>query len=387
MLPSVEFKQLNEVLNKTINAIQDGKKEIFEISEKARQEYKSIEEKLKEVQEKITGAIKEVDVLEIKEKLSRNRLSQVSKSFREFGEEEIRKAYDTAKDLQIALTLKRKDEKDLIQQRTELEIRLKDSKEISRRAEVLTSKVGLALEYLSEAASEKLEDIRAKSEMGIRIIKAQEEERQRVSREIHDGPAQAMANVLIKAEYCEKLIDVEPRRAKDEIKLLKEVVKDNLKNLRHIIYDLMPMSLEDLGLKPTITKLVQDFKQETGIEARLVYTEEPNIKLRGVVNLTLFRIIQEGLSNIRKHANATLVVVELFLTNEEIEVRIQDNGLGIQDTCSDITVPKEDSGFGIFAMKERVDLLEGVFNIESEPNQGTKIHVRIPVKSEVYHNV
>jgi two-component system sensor histidine kinase DegS len=381
-----ELNQLNEVLTKTISAIEDGKKEIFEISEKARSDSKSLEDKLKEIQGRIAKLISDVDVFEIKEKISRQRLLEVSKNFKEFDERDIKKAYETAKDLQVELTLKRQEEKDLIKLRTEVEIRIKDSREVARRADVLTSKVGLALEYLSEAATEKLEDIRQKSEMGIRIIKAQEEERHRVSREIHDGPAQAMANVMIKAEYCEKLIDMEPQKAKTEIKVLKEIVKDNLKNIRRIIYDLMPMSLDDLGLKPTISKLLDDYERETGIETRFIYIEHMPTKLKRVINLTLFRIIQEGLNNVLKHASAKTVIVELVITGEAVEVRIHDNGVGFDPFKSADEAFNTESGFGIYAMRERVELLEGTFEIQSESNKGTKLLVTIPLKNEVLFN-
>jgi len=92
-----------------------------------------------------------------------------------------------------------------------------------------------------------IEDMKQKRLLGIRIIKAQEEERQRVAREIHDGPAQSMSNIVLKAEICERLVDSDPEKAKDELRTLKSVVRDTLRDVRKIIYDLRPMSLDDLG--------------------------------------------------------------------------------------------------------------------------------------------
>ncbi len=382
----IKLNSLNDALSKTIAAIEEGKNEIFEISEKARQDFRGIEEQLVTIKNQIVSVISETDTLEIKEKLSRTRLLVVSKNFKEFGEKDIKKAYENAKDLQIELLLKRKEEKDLIKLRTDLEIRLKDTKDVARRAEILTSKVGLALEYLSEASSEKLGDLRQKSEMGIRIIKAQEEERHRVSREIHDGPAQAMANLLIKAEYCEKLMDLEPQKAKVEIKGLKEIVRGNLKDIRRIIYDLMPMSLDDLGLKPTISKLIDDYQRETGIETRLTFVQHQEIKCKKIINLTLFRIIQEGLQNVFKHAQASLATVELVMDMDFVTVKITDNGVGIIQIPESNHPINTESGFGIYAMRERIGLLEGTFEIQSNGANGTKLLVSIPLKSEESFN-
>ncbi len=380
---SVEVKILNEVIEKTIQAIESGKKEIFEISEKARIECKEVDDELKELRGKVTEVIREVDKLEILEKNSRKRLIIVSRNFDKFTEQDIKEAYEVANDLQVRLTLRRHEEKELIKRRKNLEMRLKRSKEVVERAESLTSKVGVALGYLSgnlQGVFEQLEDIQQRQYMGIKIIKAQEVERQRVSREIHDGPAQTMANVVLKAELCDRLIDIDKDKAKQELKLLKEIVRNSLKDIRKIIYDLMPMSLDDLGLIPTIQRLVLNFENDTGAAVDFVVNENCMIS-DSIILLTIFRITQEALNNIKKHAKAKRVSIRLDIGKEKIYLSIIDDGIGF-NVDEKVNSIDDKNGFGLYSIKERVDLLRGKIDIESEKGKGTKIKVVIPLCDE-----
>jgi len=140
-------------------------------------------------------------------------------------------------------------------------MRLKEAYKTVEKADNLISQIGISLSYLTgdlENVSLQIEDMKQKRLLGIRIIKAQEEERQRVAREIHDGPAQSMSHIVLKAEICERLVDSDPEKAKDELRTLKSVVRDTLRDVRKIIYDLRPMSLDDLGLIPTLQRYIEN---------------------------------------------------------------------------------------------------------------------------------
>lgn len=380
MAKVVNIKSLNTVVDKTIQAIESGKKEIFEISEKARENCKEIEEELNELREEMFKIIDSVDKLEQLEKNSRKRLLQVSKNFNSFTEEDIKKAYETAKDFQVQLSLKRQEEKALLKQRTNLEMKLKKAREVVERSETLTSKVGVALGYLSgnlQGVFEQLEDIQQRQSMGMKIIKAQEQERQRVSKEIHDGPAQTMANVVLKAELCDRLIDIDEKKARRELNILKGIVRDSLKDIRRIIYDLMPMSLDDLGLIPTIQRLTINFEEETSISVDLEVNKNNEIK-ESIIQLTIFRIIQEALNNIKKHSKANNVSVRMDIGLDKIYLRISDDGIGF-NVDEKIDSFNTKSGFGLYSIRERVDLLKGKIEIDSIIGKGTNIKVAVPL--------
>lgn len=378
--PALDIKRMNEIIEKTINTIDSGKKEIFEIAENARKECERIKNEIASIQQKISMIILEGEMLEREEKLAKSKLMMVSKDFSKYSEEDIRIAYEEANNIRIKYILKKQEEKETIAKRTELELNYKRTREIVVRAEKLVSQVGVALEFLKGNLSdifETIEDMTKKQFLGMKIIEAQEEERMRVSREIHDGPAQSMANVVLKAELCEKLLDIDLDQSKNELKSLKEVVRESLKDIRKIIYDLRPMSLDDLGLIPTVKRYTSKFIEETGINVEFM-TLGTLEGIKPIVEIACFRIIQEALNNIAKHSNAQNVIIKIEKTMDKLSIIVKDNGIGF-----DIDKLKNDSsreGFGLIGMKERAQHLSGKLEIISSIGEGTKILLSIPLK-------
>ena len=306
----------------------------------------------------------------------------VSRNIKQYSETDIRQAYEKAKDVQVKLATKKNDEHALIEKRNELERRYMVYKETAEKAEGLVTRVNVVMEYLGgglKDISNQIEDIKMKRDIGIRIIRAQEDERRRLAREIHDGPAQTMANLVIKSEICEKLIDIDNEKAKKELNSFRDTVRLGLGDIRKIIYDLRPMSLDDLGLIPSIQNLVNDFSRETGIFINIKSDIEEEL-IAPVIEIALFRIIQESLNNVRKHSNAKDVNIQFETTEKHINLLISDNGVGF-DAKQDRKYEVE-SGYGLTSMKERAELLAGKFNVSSSCTDGTKIYVSIPLDME-----
>ncbi len=368
---------MNEILEKTISAIEESKEAVFEIAESARKECSILKKQLSDIKLRIQSVMKEVERQEAAEKSSRKRLLEVSKDFSRYRENDIRRAYERANELQIQLIIKRQEECDLIRQRTELEMRYKHSEDILRKAEDITSKIGVVMEYLGgnlKDFTNTLEDIQQRAVVGRRIIQAQEEERHRVARDIHDGPAQSLANLTIKAEVCEKLIDIDQDRAKHELQDLRNVLRDSIKDIRKIIYNLRPMSLDDLGFIPTVQRYIEGFQEDTKIPVDFIILSRRPME-DPVKNLAIFRIIQEALNNIRKHAKAQSVKIKLEISNQNIQLTISDDGVGFDAEASNGT--SEGGGFGLLNIRERVELLDGTLQIKSAPNKGTRIYVNL----------
>ncbi len=374
----VSLKQLDQILDTTVHAIEEGKSEIFDLSEKAHKDILSIDTEYTLLQARLRHLIQEVDDLEALERDSRRRLAELSKKFGSYSEEEVRGAYEYAQELRVQLTLKKQEEKELFMMRSSLEQRLHDAKEVRVKAEKLTSKVSFALEYLKSTISEQMEELKNKKDIGIRVIRAQEDERQRMSREIHDGPAQMMANLVVKTEYTERLIDKDLDKARNELQLLKENLRDSLKATRKIIYDLMPMSLDDLGLIPTVEKLIDDHERNNGYRIHFIKEIKSEITV-SIIRLTVFRIIQEGFNNIAKHAKCSLANLELKVSGREVYIRIEDDGVGFDPSAVGAR-PSVDSGFGLYNIRERIDYLEGEFEVKSKRGKGTLLIAKIPLK-------
>lgn len=372
---------LEEIIKRTIKAIEDGKSQIFDIAENARTEAERTQAKLADVKKKVVEVIKEVEKSERLEKAARIRLMEVNRDLKNFNEETIKKAYQNASDLQAKVKILRNTEKSLIAERSELEQQYKRNQETVAKAEQLVSQVGVALDYLMsniQGINNKLEEIEARGSLGSRVIKAQEEERRRVAREIHDGPAQSMANIVLRAEFLEKLMEKDIILAKQEINQLKVLVRNSLKDVRKIIYDLRPMALDDLGLVPAVCRYIEEFIARTNIKVKFLPSRIEK-RLANTLEVAIFRVIQEALQNAYKHANAASVEINLQVTDEDVVLEINDNGKGF--VVEEVLVDNESESYGILGMRERVELLGGQFNIQSAPGQGAQIAITIPVQS------
>ena len=371
----IDVSHLDVIIQKTASAIEDGKKEIFEISEKARHDYITYDQELLNIKAKLTILINEVDKLEIRSKMARNMIKTINEHFDEFSEKDIKEAYDLSQKVVLALSLKRQEEKEFIERRNELERLMRNSIDVLKKSEILETKVSVALEYLTNGIFDEIEDFKQKKDLSIRIIEAQENEKKRISRDIHDGPAQSLANIIFKAEYASKIIDTSPAKAKREIAELQEDVRNTLKDIRKIIYDLMPMSLDDLGLVPTIKKLISNIMDNATIHIEFDVVQNAIID-NPLTNLMVFRVIQEAFNNIVKHAYCKSAIIRLYISDLDIHLDITDNGKGFD---VDKTIQKP-LGYGLYNMKERIEIVNGTLDIQSEKNKGTTIRIKIPNK-------
>jgi two-component system sensor histidine kinase DegS len=377
----LDISKLNKIIKKTIDAINNSKNEIYDIAENARNECKKLEEELESLKLQVKEHIKMMENLDKELLESRKKLLLVNKNFEKYSQEDLKNAYEKADTLRVNMAVKKEQEQNLIRRRNELELRLKEALKTVEKAENLISQVGVAMGYLTKDLSElgsHLDNINSRQTMGLKIIQAQDEERKRVARDIHDGPAQSLTNVVLKAEICEKLIEIDKDKAKEELKALKTVVRDCLQDVRRIIYDLRPMSLDDLGLIPTLQRFISTYQEDTGININFkAFGNIPIIKQ--VITLTAFRLIQEALNNIKKHAQAKNVSIGLEITNKNLRIRVSDDGKGFNIEISKNIEKNHSSGFGLYSMKERVDILSGVFEISSEVGKGTTINITLPI--------
>ena len=264
----IDIKTLDKIVKDTMAAVEKSKERIYDIYEAARHEVEHVKNDLERVKQQAAEVIFTVDEVEKRERRARLRLMEVSRNFRVYSETDIKKAYDEAKNLQVELAVTREQEQNLRRQRDDLEVRLKNLKNTVNKAEELTTQVGAVLGYLGnqmDGVVNKIESMQYSQQFGAKIIKAQEEERRRVSREIHDGPAQAMANIVFRAEVCERLIDVDIERSKRELGVLREQVRICLRETRKIIFDLRPMTLDDLGLIPTVKRVLDNVQERCGV--------------------------------------------------------------------------------------------------------------------------
>ncbi|UCZ52705.1 histidine kinase [Bacillus shivajii] len=371
-------KTLETIVEKMIETVDSSKEQIFEIGEESRLEYDQLKSELQQVQSKVVEVIDKLERMELHSRFARNRLAEVSKNFSKYSDKEVREAYEQANDYQVQLAVLSQEETQLRQRRDQIERRLMKLKDTVERSEALVNQINVVMHYLTgdlKQVSEMVADAVEMQKLGLKIIQAQEEERKRLSREIHDGPAQMMANVMLRSELVEKIYDEKGiNAALQEISDLRKMVKDSLAEVRRIIYDLRPMALDDLGLIPTLRKYLTNFAEHTGLNISFKNMGKER-RLPSEMEVALFRFVQEAAQNAHKHANPTELLVKVELKPSHAIVIIKDDGKGF-----DPSVKKEGS-FGLIGMKERVNMLDGQMSIDSKPNRGTLIIVQIPITS------
>ena len=212
----------------------------------------------------------------------------------------------------------------------------------------------------------------------LHMLETQEVERQRIARDLHDSVVQNMTNIVHKAEYASMIMDSDPIKAKLELKTIQKNTRDIISEIRDVIYNLRPMSFDDIGFDITIERELARLQNISGIKFK--YRPSGTFeKIDHVIELTLFRIIQEACNNAIKHSKATVIEVSIESFSDHISLQISDDGIGF-DFDSITSSPNSKSGFGLSMMKERVFLLSGKIDFNSIKGKGTIISVDVPLK-------
>ena len=204
-----------------------------------------------------------------------------------------------------------------------------------------------------------------------------EEERMRIARDMHDGPAQSMANLVLQAEILERLLDRNPKQLVTELAEFKNSVRNALEETRQLIFDLRPMTLDDLGLVPTLRKFIKEYGDRYGLATRFNVVGQER-RLLGNTEGVLFRIVQEALTNVHKHARAKMAEVTMNLQPSRVSVVVKDDGQGFDVARTEANLHKN-KNLGLLSMRERAELEKGTLEIRSQPGRGTEVKVEIPL--------
>ena len=237
--------------------------------------------------------------------------------------------------------------------------------------------VGLAVENsLLYRESKQKEELRG--QLLSSIIGAQEDERKRISRELHDGSGQNLTAAIMNVESLEGLVPEKDALLKQKLGRVKALISHTLEDLRRLTHDLRPMALDDLGLASAIRAYVKNLLEGTGIQVEFE-SKGLNMshRLSPAIETAVFRIIQEATNNIMKHADAHKVAIHLFVENDMINAIVEDDGEGF-DIDSVFASVSGRQPLGLLGIKERVALLGGTFSITSRQHQGTRLVVAIP---------
>ena len=320
---------------------------------------------LKEVTLMLEQSQVEVSRLAQRNASATTHLQQVYTQFDILPRADIRGAYESAMEAQQRLFL----------MRGQLEKMQSDQVHLDRFITAIEQSLRLVEETSSPATSTRSPSARA--EVLEMLIGVQETERQRLSRQMHDGPAQALSNFILQTEIAMRLFDTDKAKAREELSDLKNTATTAFQKVRDFIFELRPMMLDDLGLFPTVERYVAAYKEQSPVDVSLVLTGAER-RLESFLEVMIFRAMQELLSTAVNRNQATQVKLQVDSADSFVRVVVEDNGRGFDPDILD-----NEEGMGINLIRERVEMLGGQFNIESQPGQGTYIYFQVPINDPV----
>lgn len=323
-------------------------------------EVEETETELREIDLMLEQSQLEVNRLAQKNATVTARLQHIHGHFDSIPRDDIRDAYDEALDAQQRLFVMRGQSEKLQSDHDHL---MKYKEYLAKVSAV--SGVG-KLQPQSAGAKQAYNTVEA-------IIQAQEAERQRLSRQMHDGPAQALSNFILQTEIAMRLFDIDQEKAREELSNLKTSATSAFQQVRDFIFELRPMMLDDLGLVPTLKRYIEAYKEQTNISIRMTVNGVER-RLESYVEVIIFRAIQEILNFTVRHEQANQISVQMNIADANIKVTIDDNGRGI-----DISSVYDTTGMGIKVIKDRVEMMGGYLEIDSRPGKGSQILFQVPV--------
>lgn len=217
------------------------------------------------------------------------------------------------------------------------------------------------------------------AELSAHLLSAQEEERKRISRELHDETGQALMVIRLYLGMLESAVSA--RSARSKIRETLEVVDRTIEGLRRTIARLSPLVLQELGLIAAIRKEAKDLAKNTGVKARVAVSDNIG-RMPPQTEAAIYRVVQEALHNVAKHAQAHAVNIQMFRENGLLRLVVEDDGIGMAQK-----VPTRGRSFGLAGMRERIGMLGGTVKISSEKGRGTRLEVAVPVGQPVPEEV
>jgi two-component system sensor histidine kinase DegS len=343
----------------------------MQVLEQTDQEYEQIQKEIKEIEILVKQSTAEVEKLAQRNAQLTNKVRTVEANIDTVPRQDIKEVYNAAQEAQMRLFMMR-GQVEQLQSRQET---LKRYAESLRKVLQISNSLAVAMDMGGGSGESAGVDESQLSGI-IRIINAQEAERQHLANQLHDGPAQSLTNLILQAEICERLFDSNPGRARSELTELKQAVTNTFQKVREFIFDLRPMMLDDLGLPPTLKKSVEAFEQKSGIACNVTISGR-DIRLPPHTEVTIFRVVQGLLKNVRDHANATHVQIILNVSDDRASVVVEDDGSGF-DVAAALTASRQRKTIGLSSIHEQVEMLGGQIQIDSALGKGTRIEFWVP---------
>lgn len=340
-------------------------------AEEAQNDLTRTQQELREIDLLIRQSTAQIEPLAQRNAQIKTRVAQMEADINNYSREEIRSLYTAERESQLRLFMMRNEVGQLQGRQKMLEKYNSD----------LTNFVGLAELSPNDDAqggSGEGNDRKPSAALFIgRVIEAEEEERKQLARQMHDGPAQSLTNLILHAEICERLFDADLGSARQELGNLRNFANGTFQKVRDFIFELRPMMLDDLGLAPTLRRYLSSYEEKTRVKVNYQLIGQER-RLPSAIEITLFRATQELLHRAVQGVGATQVNVTLDMRRDEVMLTVEDNG----PSGDNPVAATPDTTIGITAMRDRVTMLEGDVTFERPSGHGTRVQLRLPLPEE-----
>jgi two-component system sensor histidine kinase DegS len=311
----------------------------------------------KEIRSLIDQSRSEVDKMKQRQAAEAMRLKQIQSSFDSVPREDIRKAFESSMDTQQRLFA------------------------MSGQLERLQAQQGVIEEFwkILDKIHETLRLTQPEAVSGpapksvvVRVVEAQEDERKRLSRQMHDGPAQVLSNFILQAEIAARLFEIDPIRAKEELANLKNSANTAFQKVRNYIFDLRPMMLDDLGLIPTLRRYLDSSKEQGQQEINFTFTGTER-RMPNHIEVVMFRALQELVGLARDPGQATKIKVTVDIDDTRVKATFEHDGKILEAKSGG-----EEDALGLGSLRERIEMLGGTYEYNAQAGQGTFISIELP---------
>lgn len=343
-------------------------------------EYDKILTRIQENQQLIDQTQLEVDQMRERNVAISAQLKRVEATFDSIPRTDIKTAYENALDSKTRL----------LSMQGQLD-KLKGNQEELRYAEQLLGRLldllrGVEPNQLQATGGRRVSDLMSSqgslsTKAIVSMVEAQEVERQRLARQMHDGPAQSLTNFILQAEICQRLFNRDPARAEEELGNLKTAASSTFQKVRDFIFDLRPMMLDDLGLVPTIRRYVEAFEEKTNIDTQMNILGDER-RLPGHIEVMMFRSVQSIMGNARDSLSAQSISIVLEVGPDGLKATIEHDGHGF-DPNEVFVVNSGEDIFGLRTLRDRIDLVGGSLDVLSSEDEPSRYVVTLPVAEEV----
>ncbi|MFN7209984.1 MAG: sensor histidine kinase [Aggregatilineales bacterium] len=337
-----------------------------------RAEHEQIGKRLREIQSMIDQSQAEFRRLQQRSVEVTTQMRRIEDNFDTVPRNDIKVVYTAALDTRTRLLTSQAQLEKLQQDRAQLE------HFGAMLNKLLNSLEGVALPNLPAGANQQnVGESQLSDEVIIRLVQSQESERQRLARQMHDGPAQSLTNFILQAEICRRLFDRDPSRATEELENLKTAASTTFQRVRDFIFELRPMMLDDLGLVPTMRRYVDVFMDKSGIETRINVVGEERRRLESHTEVTFFRSLQELLAYARDNAHATKIDIVLDITSNPAKASVTFNGQTIAE-IEEAVEQNKGKMFGLASLAERIELVGGQIEFQSIEGEPNRVEIALP---------